>query len=850
MLSVIPLLTLAVASPVLTPTLSFENSNRVRVSHGLLSEPLQGDVREAALAWAQSRAASLGLPPGSTLALGRGYSTLLGGSVHLLQSVQGTAVLNGKVVVTIDAQRRVSLVTSSLVPYTTINSRRAIDVAEAQLRAAKSIPLPALQPNGKPYGGHTVTWFAVGTELHAGYWVYVPTLNPVERWHAAVDATTGEVLRTVNLTLSAKNDAAVYPHSPGGLDAGVGITPTINVSLTFADGGAMTVNNDGGYLVGHTMDSFNCCINVGCNPDAGPHRDAGTTMQGGFPLTYDAPYCERRHLASNVVSKHASGDYVYAPVDPPQAVVSQADPASSDEFAEVHGFFHVNKMHEWVVGLSANANKIDGGLQGQLEPFALRGMTEEMKKLTLWSNVVVPDFSAIDFMCVLQPPCYVPSLTRNDNAYFAPLGSPNGLVLPQYAIDGEGLILFQGTNADFSYDATVVRHEFGHGVIDATAGLQPQFTIDSRSANQEGLALNEGFADFLAAAFGGITIIGPYMGPRFPFLAQAGDIVRDVDNTLSCPSVLWGESHQDSRHVSAALWEARQTHFLGNNNGATFDAAFYAALVAMGPQNDFATAAEVIAVQVGAAFPTVPQAAMKMRAIFDARGVTHCSKVLDVTNAAMPYAHYVIGGTSDLGANNGSAVPGPFQMKLKVPKGTKDLVVNANLLASGFGPSPNVRLLAKFDQPLLFTFASGAIVNDAAKNANAIVSQAGALTASVPLDTACDTERDVYFTLSVTTRFGASLDTLAVSTTHNPACDGVDGGLPGDDGGVGGGTGGAGGMAGSGGGAVGGGGAIDPTMIDPTLGKRVPGCGCQSAPGLLALLSLVALSTRARRRRT
>ncbi len=837
MISLLPLLVLSAASPVLTPALTFENSNRLRVAHGVLSEPLDGDVKQAALAWANARAASLGLPTGSTLTLGRGYATQFGGSVHLLQTVNGITVLNAKAVVTLDNTRRVSLVTSSLVPYSVIRAGRTIEADEAAVRAARAIPFPAMRPDGKPFSGHTVTWFLVGNELHAGFWVYVPTLNPVERWHAAVDAVTGEVLRTVNLTLSAKNDANVYQNSPGGLDAGVGITPTLSASLTYADGGAMVVNNDGGYLVGRAINSYNCCINQNCDPDAGVNRAVGTSMQMGVALTYDSVYCARTQLASNDTAKHASGDYVYAPVDPPMLPsVTQADPTASDPFAEVHAFFHTNKMHEWAVALSGAANKLDGGLQGQLEPFALRGMAEEGKKLTTWSNVVLPDFASIDFSCFVTPPCRFDNLARTENAFFAPLGSGNPFFLPEYAINGEALILFQGQNADYSYDATVMRHEFGHGVIDATSGLQPLFSLDSRSANQEGTALNEAFADFLASAFGGVTATGPYIAPRYPQNAQVqvGDLLRDVENTLSCPGVLWGEPHQDSQHVSAALWEARKTHFLSNNNGATFDAAFYAALVAMGPQVDFASAAEVIAVQVGAAFPSVPQAAQKMRAIFDARGVTHCSKVLDVTGAP-PRAHYVIGGPNNVGANNGQLVPGPIQMKLKVPQGTQNLVITADVSASGFGGAPTVRLLAKFDQPILFTFAGGMIINDAAKTANAVFSQAGTMTATVALNTACDTERDVYFTLGSVTPNGATLSNVLASTTADPTCSGNDAGIQTDAGQVD--TDGGTQMV-----------PANPQPIDSQLGKPAGGCGCQTTPAGWALFALVALGTQLRRR--
>ncbi|MEW6433102.1 MAG: MYXO-CTERM sorting domain-containing protein [Myxococcota bacterium] len=863
------LLSLVAAAGTFTPApahqLLTEDGARVRVETGTLSAPLAGDLPQAVRAWALSQRERYGLAPAATLETKDVFSTRFGASFHLLETVKGVEVYGAKLVVTLDEQRRVTLVTSSLENVTRVVDGAALTTDEVLRRAADGLTLPALRPDGVPYGGAKRFYFRVGDELHGGWLANVKTLDLSKNWYVALDGVTGETLFVQDRVHRARLDAQVYPVSPGGLDAGVGATPTVLRSLAHADGGAMvgdecavplldggigTYPNDGGELCGTQLMMYNCCPSEGCAPDAGPRRVAGSTSFGGFAVQYDVAVCDRVRRASSVTN--GTGDYVYAPVDPPanKMAVETSDPANSDEFAEVHSFYHVNTVYDWVRRLSTKA----GGLYGGTPAIAAFTMRDERpshrtptQKVAVWSNVMFPNFNELlggGFNCLLQPPCRANTLLRLDNAAFFPRENFSQLPLPGFDTGVDTLMIFQGNAADAAYDATVIQHEFGHGVVYSTANISfDSIAIDTRSANNEGGALHEGFADYIAAAFNNLADVGPYFGPRA--LASAGvpgvmqnSYLRSMDNTFSCPDVLWGEVHQDSQHLAAALWEARKLHFLGSDQGDTYDAAFYAMLVGITPDADFAMTAMVMADRVKRAFPAITDAETKMNAIFARRGVVGCSKVLDFPAGSRPRPYYGVAAAS--GAFMNSVIPGPFQFKIPAAMGASKVTLAATVAGNGNplgGNGPPPQVLVKGGSPITFTRMGANLVNNADVSGVA-PNGAGMVTVNVPCG------QDVYVSLAAQGG-GVNLQNVNVTITPlascTPAMDAGMGGGGGSDGGAGGGT---------------GGGGTDTTTI-PSVGQgnnatnnaAKVGCGCSTPVdgGGFALLALLALRRRQRR---
>ncbi len=802
---------------------------RITVQAGVRSQPLPGRLPDAVWAHALRMRGELGLPTSSTLARPVAFGTRFGASFHMQQVVDGIEVEGAKVIVTVDRDRRVVQVTSSVASYERAVSDWRFSSDEALEIASMSIPLSMRTADGRPYGGTRQKMFPRGEEVRSGYLVWVPTVDVRDNWYVAVDASTGEVLWRRNRVFNA-DEADVYARSPGGLDAGVGVAPVQRVTL-----GHLETDREGGFLVGTQIQSLNCCPNENCSTAAGakPKRVTGTLNLGGRNAPYDLVVCDRRPLATHDPLVNPAGSYVYAPVDPSVSPYTgenahQLEPSDSDPFVEVNAFHHVNGVYDFLRDLSTAAGPLFPG--ENIPGFQMRD--EKLgKKPAVWTNVTIPNLSEAQINLLFSGTARTDNLMRMDNAAFMPKENFDQLFVPELAMDVDALMIFQGTTADFGYDAPVLWHEFGHGAIYSTAKFE-SFTLDERSGNNEGGALHEGIADFIAGIYGGSSTIGEYVGPRVATIAGGSEgALRDMANTFACPDVLWGEVHQDSQHFSGALWEARAMLSEGIDNGETFDAAFYAALVSMTPATDFEQAAAVIANHVALAFTTVPDAKEKITTIFKNRGVAECSKVLDVTGSTEKRRWYGIGGTQQAGLSQGQLVPGPYQFKISVPEGASSVTVTGQWQSSNpFGGQPAVKLLAKSGSPITFTRAGASLTHDADVTANAT----GSLSARANIEVPCGGE--LYFTLASAGPSGDVIQDLGFSFQKSANCSGADAGTQGPDAGT--------GQVDAG---------TDPTVAD--AGSNDPGtvapggCGCTSVEPLAAAFGLLALAGLARRRR-
>ena len=768
---------------------------------GVQTPPLVGNPGTAALLFAQSRRAELGLDPRSTLVVGKLFSTRFGGSVHLQQQVDGLELHGAKVIVTFDTQQRVVRVSSSLRSFQGVSTTPALTGAKALELATHEVDGAWLRSDGVPYGGFKKMAFLVNGAVHVGFLTFVPTLKASDSWHVAIDGLDGSVLFVENRMHTAR-DAKVYASSPGGLTGGVGRTATIDTVLQH-------VPEDGGFLSGDRIRALNCCPTENCQLDAGPARATGQSQTFQGVVNFDVAICDQRQRATNDPAVHASGDYVYTPVDPPgTATPSINQPADFDEFAEVHAFYHVGKAYEAVRGLSTGPLARDGGFS----PFAMRNAGPDLP--AVWVNVSDADFQ--NAMPNAQGVYVSNTLARTENAMFLARENMDQLLLPPQVLASDALVIYQGANVDFAYDGPVLWHEFGHGVIHSTADWGTFVTIDSRSSNNESSALHEGIADLFAAMTGQDPVVGAYVGPRIDPTTSA---IRDVDNTDRCPDALWGESHQDSLFFTGAVWEARTQYFQGTDQGATFDAALYAAIVSFPPNVNFGSAAQIITSTVAAAFPNVTDARQKLVDIFDARGVTHCSKVLDVTaSLGTPRAFYAIPGSVFAEVTQGNPVPGPYQFKIHVPNGARSVTATSMYQSFGGATMARLQVLASANQPITFTRRGADLLNDAQKNVVPSLA-AQTMTGKVLIDVPCG--GDLYVAIGNTSQRDRQLYDLSLSFEPAAMCPPpvVDAGPP----------------------------PLDPVTLaaaQETLGAPVQGCGCSSGAPFLLFPALMWLRRR------
>ncbi|MFT3712945.1 MAG: hypothetical protein QM817_35280 [Archangium sp.] len=776
--------------------------------NGVLTPPLIGTPEEAALRFANSRKAELGIDQRTQLISVGAFSTRFGGSVHLAQTINGLRIYGRKVIVTFDTAQRVVRVSNTVVPFTAAKLDTTISLQDAIALAAPEVEGAWLKRDGTPWGGAKKLAFFVNGEVHVGFVTFIPTLKHSENWHVAIDGTDGTVLWKQNRAW-ANDGAQVYATSPGGLQAGVGVTATTAVTLEHL--------TDAGTLIGDRIRALNCCPTANCDPDAGPARVQGSEMSPQGTVDFDVAICDQKRRATNDPMLHPSGDFTYAPVDPPgTAAPSVNNPADWDEFAEVHGYYHVSKAYEAIRQLSIGPLARDGGFS----PFDLRtaDMNGPLDLLTVWVNVSDPDFA--NAMPNASGVYVANSLSRTDNAMFLAHENMDLLLLPPQVLTSDALVIYQGQNADFAYDGPVLWHEFGHGVIHSTADWDTVVTFDQRSSNNESSALHEGVSDLLSAMTGKRSIIGEYVGPR---ITPGTTAIRDVNNQERCPDVLWGESHQDSLHFTGAVWQARSA-FLGTDNGSTFDSAFYAAIVSFPPDVGFERAAQIITDSVVAAFPAVTDARMQLDTIFTARGVKGCSKVLDVTTTmSVPRVYFNIPGTAFAGVSNGLTVPGPYQFKIHVPNGAKSVTMSAQMQT--FGTNSRLEFLASANNPISFAKSGVNLSNDAmAKTVPTVAQQV--VSGTVMIDVPCG--GDLHFAIGDTSQRDRTLFNLTFTYAQADSCPEVDAGVP--DAGM-------------------------TMMPNPTvrlvaakeeLGARVMGCTCSSAsPFALVIGALWLLRRRA-----
>lgn len=114
----------------------------------------------------------------------------------------------------------------------------------------------------------------------------------------------------------------------------------------------------------------------------------------------------------------------------------------------------------------------------------------------------------------------------------------------------DGAIVFgQDTEVDFSWDSSVIYHEYTHAMIGGTRLIG---YVAGDHAVEDLLSLNEGFADFFSATFSGKPEIGSY-----GIATLAPNQLRDLRLKRTCPESLIGEAHADGQIIGSALWAVR-----------------------------------------------------------------------------------------------------------------------------------------------------------------------------------------------------------------------------------------------------------------------------------------------------
>jgi len=111
--------------------------------------------------------------------------------------------------------------------------------------------------------------------------------------------------------------------------------------------------------------------------------------------------------------------------------------------------------------------------------------------------------------------------------------------------NGQGMFFGDGDQRDnFALLADIVYHEFGHGV---TGHIYPRGVLPYTG---EPGALNEAWSDYFPCSITDEPLVGEG--------GMRGGRIRNIDNEFKHNPPNWGEVHQDSRIISAAMWHSRE----------------------------------------------------------------------------------------------------------------------------------------------------------------------------------------------------------------------------------------------------------------------------------------------------
>ena len=235
----------------------------------------------------------------------------------------------------------------------------------------------------------------------------------------------------------------------------------------------------------------------------------------------------------------------------------------------------------------------------------------------------------------------LPALVNNfdqgqpfENAFFSP--------------NLDAMVFGQGAAADYAYDATVMYHEFTHGVVWAWGGFNPEF--DALGTNWESSGLNEGTADSMAVAETGRSKVGSFLGAVNPPDSFTGRDQSDPNASRSCQgdgtvvshfgangiNGLDGEEHDDGEIWNGFFWEVfdglRSAGIKGcSGNCEAGGALQYKALqLAAGTAPTFNSYWQTFKDAASALFPSNVAVANYVDCVAHRRKLDHCDRTVPV----------------------------------------------------------------------------------------------------------------------------------------------------------------------------------------------------------------------------
>jgi hypothetical protein len=395
------------------------------------------------------------------------------------------------------------------------------------------------------------------------------------------------------------------------------------------------------------------------------HLENATNLDGEFATVYNLQfsaigfplYVQNAEPTSN---EGGVPQFDYPPIEEYTSDGPTAE-TQSDTFAEVMMYHHVNQAHDFFNGL------------GYFNDNPSNGIDRSMR-----ATVNYRAFSTGYF----------------DNAYYSP---------PANSGDQGEIVFGQGEATDFTYDSSVIYHEYTHAVVDGTSGYLNYCVNDIYGSDCTQGGLNEGTADYFSATLRGDPAIAAYsIGEWVP------EYARNLTDANRCPDDLYGEEHEDGKIWGGGLWDVR-TAIAGADTksaNAVIDPIILAAISTplSGDESDtsaFAQAAAILQTDARAAATAGTLSSSQLTAIDNAlskRGLLDCGRFVPLSPGVSKY------GAFSTATALQSAAPSGLQYVVQVPEDATGFTFTIGQLSSA-------SIYIRKDRPVEFS-SSGAVTAD------------------------------------------------------------------------------------------------------------------------------------------
>ncbi|QDE92676.1 hypothetical protein BHS06_28900 [Myxococcus xanthus] len=360
----------------------------------------------------------------------------------------------------------------------------------------------------------------------------------------------------------------------------------------------------GGRLAHPWLEAMSCVI-----PEARP------------PFTEDARFPPERACSLQATARSDSrGDFTARPRQAP-------DEAAPEAFAEASLFFHAATTLHYFRTL------------GWKRPWPAG-----KPPLRLVANVRMPS---------------------RDGKSLVPWG--DALYVPAREADAHDTIWFgQGPSVNIAHDGDTIAHEVIHALLEPFLPRSP-WRLDAFGADGSPGAIDEGLADYFAAAISG----DPFIGEHAVRDAESWRS-RNIHTLARCPEALVGQRHVDSLLLSSALWALREPS--PPSQQAALDRAVLVTLQSFHPASalSFERFLEALVTTLSREHPELVGPA---RETFSHRGLLPaCPRVLALEpekSLSGSSGAFVAPGGRTLGVQG--LAPGLLQFHVRVPPGTTAL---------------------------------------------------------------------------------------------------------------------------------------------------------------------------------